>query len=1375
MSTVTFRRPPRRPGPPPPQGELALQEPPPLPETQGAMGGIVTYFPMALSSMGMVLIFLKPESGGGSVLTYVAIGMMAMSAVAMLVSQFVRSASDRKRKLRGERRDYLRYLATSRRRVRKVVQDQRQAQTWRHPDPTALWTLARTDRLWERRTSHQDFAEIRIATGAQSLATPLAPLSTKPVEDLEPLSAHALRRFVRAYTSVPGMPVAVRLRTYAQIVLTPDGTGTSTGAGTGTAGAPRTGGTPAGPEHAAARETARAMVRALLGQLAVLHAPGEAAVVVVADGEARPAWEWVKWLPHAQHPVDRDAVGPVRLVAETVSELEQLLGEEFTGRPPFSPDAAPSRDEPYTVVVLDTGSVPADARVAGTGYRNTVVIDVRGVIERKAPRTVLRLRVTPDALHMAGTDHNGHDTESPVGKPDVLGPEAALALARSVARYRPGTGTQSAQPLETDMELTGLLGVLDLHGTDLDRLRERGAADRLRVPIGLGADGGSVLLDIKESAQGGMGPHGMLIGATGSGKSELLRTLVLALAMTHTSETLNFVLVDFKGGATFLGLDRLPHTSAVITNLADEAALVERMKDALHGELIRRQELLRRAGSYASALDYERARAGGADLAPLPTLFVVVDEFSELLAAHRDFMELFVMIGRLGRSLGVHLLLASQRLDEGRMHQLESHLSYRIGLRTFSAMESRSVLGVPDAYTLPSQPGSGLLKNDVGSLTRFKAAYVSGPYRRRARGAARQAVVAGQVTPFTAAWAAPRRLPAAVPDPVPEAETGTAPSLLDVALDRLREIGGPDAHPVWLPPLDTPVALASLLPPLTTTAARGFGAAPVTGSPAGPTLRVPIGVVDRPFDQRRDPLLADLSGAGGHVGVAGGPQSGKSTLLRTLVASLALTHTPREVQFHGLDFGGGTLTALAALPHVGTVTGRLDPERVRRTVAEVTALMARRERLFADHGVETMADYRRRRAAGEFADEPYGDVFLVVDGWGTVRQDFSELLPVFNQISARGLNFGVHLVVASTRWGEMSGALRDQLGTRFELRLGDPVDSMINMRAASGVPTVPGRGLTAERLHFLTALPRLDEPDGPGTGSGDAHPGHAEGFAALARSVAEAWQGPSAPPVRMLPLTLPATALPAPEGDLRVPLGVEDQRLETFWHDFEASPHLLVVGDAESGKTNLLALIARAVVARYGPDEARVMTVDLRRTLSESVPEAHRLGYAVSAEQAKKLVLGAAQGIAERVPGPEIGPERLARRDWWKGPRLFLVVDDHEMLGGGGLGAPSPFAPLFDHLVQSTELGLHLIVARSANGASRALSDPLLRKLLEVNTPTVMLSCQPSEGAFIGNVKPRLLPPGRGLYITRRGTQQVQTGLVETNPETNPEANEVAG
>ncbi|MGW0859213.1 type VII secretion protein EccCa [Streptomyces sp. NPDC002690] len=1321
MTTVTFRRPPRRVGPQMPQGELALQEPPTLPEPQSAMGGVVTYLPMALSSLGMVLVFLRPGEGNG-VLMWVAVGMMTLSAVVMLVAQFFRAAGERKRALRGERRDYLRYLATSRRRVRAVVDQQRRAQAWRHPEPDALWSVARTGRLWERRASHEDFAEVRFATGEQPLALTLTPLATRPVEDLEPLCAHALRRFIHTYATVAGQPVSVRLRSFARVLLAPAGDAADEAS-------------PVGP--------ARATARAVVAQLAALHAPDELNIVVLADGDGWDAWAWTKWLPHTQHPTDTDGVGPARLVAQSVSELEPLLGEEFTARGPFLAGSAPDRDEPFTVIVLDLSAVPPGARLAGDGYRNTTVIDVRGTLAATAEdRGTLRLRLTPEDLTMLTPGRDGGRAETRVGRPDALGAGAARALAMNLARFRLGAAARSEQPLQEDRELTDLLGIRDLAAARTAQLhRPRTEGERMRVPLGVAADGSHLMLDLKESAQGGMGPHGMLVGATGSGKSELLRTLVLALALTHSSETLNFVLTDFKGGATFLGLDRLPHTSAVITNLADEAALVERMQDALHGELIRRQELLRRAGNFTSVRAYEEARAGGAPLEPLPTLLVVVDEFSELLAAHRDFLDLFVMIGRLGRSLSVHLLLASQRLDEGRSQQLESHLSYRIGLRTFSAMESRGVLGVPDAYELPPLPGSGLLKNDVGTLTRFKAAYVSGDYRPVRPGASRRAAVAGQVVPFEAGWVPPRALAESSEgpeqEPVTESdEDSPARSLLDVAVEKL-EGSGPPAHQVWLPPLSEPPTLDLLLPAPGETA---------------PYLRVPVGVVDRPFEQRREELTADLSGAGGHIGIAGGPQSGKSTLVRTLICALALTHTPKDVQFYCLDFGGGTLGALAGLPHVGGVTGRLDPERITRTVAEVTAVVAHRERLFAARGIESMADFRARRSAGEFPEERHGDVFLVVDGWNTVRQDFMDLVPTFGMIASRGLNFGVHLMVASGRWSEIGAALRDQLGTRFELRLGDPVDSMVNMRAAGTVPAVPGRGLNKDRSHFLTALPRTDADTSADT--------LAAGVAALVRQVAAGWDGEPAPAVRTLPATLPASQLPPSEGDLQVPLGLEDLGLDVFRHDFEAHPHLVVIGDVESGKTNLLAHIAEAVTARYTPDEARVLLVDFRRGMAETVPDAHRLGYAVGPDPLRRMVEGAARALRERVPGPDIAPGRLALRDWWTGPRLFVVVDDHELVSGGGFGANDPFTPLHDLLTQGTETGFHLIVARGANGAGRAVnSDPLLRRLVESNTPVLMLSCPPSEGQVVPGTRPRALPPGRGLYITRRRTTQIQTAL----------------
>ncbi|MGW1835236.1 type VII secretion protein EccCa [Streptomyces sp. NPDC002067] len=1316
MSLILFRRPPRRPGPEVPGGELELQEPPVLPERTSNLSALFTYLPMAVASTGMVLIFLRP-GGGSGVFTYMVGGMMLVSTLAMLIGQLVRSAGERKQRLSGDRRDYLRYLSQNRRRVREAVVGQRDAHAWRNPDPEALRSLVRTSRLWERRTSHDDFAEVRLAVGDQRLGMRVAPMETKPVEDLEPLAAHALRRFIRAYTSVADQPIALYLRGYARVQLRGDD------------------------------ETARAMVRALIGQLAVFHAPEELRLAACTSKDTLEHWEWLKWLPHALHPTEHDGAGQRRLVTDDTTEFAELLGGLLSDRPRFDPQAAPGKEEPFTVVVLDGAGIPGDDRLAGGGYRNCVVIDLGAGLAWGGPHT-LGLEAEPGHLRAVGRDRNGRETVSRLGRPDALALVRARALARMIAPYRMSVTTEVAEPLESDFQLTTLLGISDLHTHELERFHEfrgPGERDRLRVPVGVAADGSPVEIDLKESAHNGMGPHGMLIGATGSGKSELLRTLVTSLALTHSSEILNLVLVDFKGGATFLGLENLPHTSAVITNLADEAALVTRMHDAVHGELIRRQELLRAAGNYTNNLEYEKARLAGTPLAPMPSLVIIVDEFSELLAAHPSFMDLFVMIGRLGRSLGVHLLLASQRLDEGRVHQLESHLSYRIGLRTFSAMESRGVLGVPDAHQLPPAPGNGYLKSDTATLTRFKAAYVSGPYEARRRSAP-SAQGGGSAVPYRSGYVAPTR-PVVPAEPEPDGDREQL-TLLETANRRLLDAGGPPAHRIWLPPLDVPPTLDEMLPAGPEDLARRYDPANTEPGP----LRVPVGVIDRPFDQRRDPLLADLSTTGGHLGVAGGPQTGKSTLLRTVITALALTHTPREVQFHCLDFGGGNFGVLSGLPHMGTISSRVHTERIQRTVGELENLLTRREEQFADADIDGIADYRRRRAAGEFADDPWGDVFLVVDGWSTLRNDFFDLSQDIAQLGSRGLNYGIHLLISSPRWADIQPALRDQIGSRFELRLGDPVDSVVNMRKAKEVPRIPGRGLTEDTYHFLTGLPRTD-------GDGNAAT-LTEGTQETVAAIRAAWgDRPGAPAVRMLPNTVHATELPEPAGR-DVPLGLEENELAAFRQDFDADPHLLVIGDTESGKTNLLRLVADSIVRTHTASEAKFAFVDLRRELYDAVPEEYRLDYAVSLDAAREMVRNCAASMRPRIPGPDITPDRLRKRDWWKGPQVFLIADDYDLIGGGGIGAQSPFEPLIDILTQGSEIGFHLILARAAGGVARAMNDPLLRRLVEANTNRLLLSCPPAEGVLFGDVRPRTYPPGRAQWIARRRNIQVQTALL---------------
>ncbi|MGL5929467.1 MAG: type VII secretion protein EccCa [Dermatophilaceae bacterium] len=1351
--------------------EIPLQPPPLLPRPssgsfmQGGGGQMLFMIPMMLG-MGAMSFSTMASRGGPMLVVYgVLYGTVLVGMVAFAV---MGRSSASKAQLNDERRDYLRWLDQTRDQVRELAEVQRRALLDRHPAPSDLADVARGARRWDRRRRDASFVQVRMGVGPQRLACDLRMPDTAPLEDLDPVSATALRQLLRTYSVLDDLPVALSLASFPRVAVHGD------------------------------RAAALGLVRSLLAQLVTFHSPQDVRVALCVSPQASPVWEWTKWLPHLLHPTDMDELGPVRQAAPGLSQLAAVLGDQLGTRPRFVPppdqQGTPGAAGPHLVVVVDGGDTTGEGVLGDeTGLAGVTVIDLAGDGCQVGPYG-MRLVVEPDRV----------GTSTPrgvalVGRPDHLGVPAAEALARSMTRAhavrerRREVREEPEQHLAGDMGLPDLLGIDDLTRFDVAAAwRARPARSRLRIPFGVDASGEPVELDLKESAEGGMGPHGLLVGATGAGKSELLRTLVLGIAATHSTDSVNFVLVDFKGGATFAGLGSLPHTAAVITNLADDKTLVDRMRDALNGELVRRQEVLRDAGNHASVRDYERARAAGADLPPLPSLLVIIDEFSELLTAQPEFIDLFVTIGRLGRSLGVHLLLASQRLDEGRLRGLDSHLSYRIGLRTFSASESRSVLGVTDAATLPPVPGSGFLRVDTSTLLRFKAAYVSGPAPvhvprlpvPRTTGRAGPAAPVGPVTVgrFTLGAGRPLRHPdpepgttpddvvpddvvpddvarddvarddaardGAVPAPLSAAPAAavepspTAPTVMDVMIDVLRGQGG-TPHQVWLPPLDTAPAVSMLLPPLGVDPDRGLG--PVGWSGNG-RLVVPVGVVDKPSEQRQDLLVASLADAAGHVAVAGGPRSGKSTLVRTFVTSLALTHTPREVQVYCLDFSGGALAGLADLPHVGGVAGRLETERCSRLVAEVSSLLDERERLFVQHRIDSVATFRRRRAAGErFGERDHGDVFLVVDGWSVLKDDFDRLYEQVAAIASRGLTYGVHLVVTTSRWMDIRPAVKDMLGTRFELRLGDPIDSELGRRVAMKVPEgSPGRGITKDGLHFLTAVPRVDDVAGA--------EGMSEAAGAGAGAIREAWPADPAPPVRLLPRRVELTELedavarrgvePTPT---RLAVGLSERDLGPAVLDFSADSHLLVYGDTESGKTAALRLLARRLTAACTPQEARMVVVDYRRSLLAEVDDEHLFAYVTSAEAAAEHAERIAVTLRQRMPPDDVTPQQLRERSWWSGPELYLVVDDYDLVASGG----SPLEPIVPLVPHARDVGLHVVLARRSAGASRGLYDPLVQRVTEVGAAGLLLSGDPAEGAVFAGMKMTPQPPGRGVLLRR--------------------------
>lgn len=1331
MSTQGFVRrlrvvPPRMPG-----GEVNLQPPPDVPRSiPGNLIFKLMPFVMVVAVIGMIALMITV---GGRDMTRNPMFllfpmMMLMSMMGMFMGGGGRSGKAAA-ELNEERKDYFSYLANLREEADATGAEQRTALEWSHPDPRALADVVGTRRMWERRPTDADYCHVRVGVGTHRLATRLMAPETGLPEDLEPVSTVALRRFVKTHSVVHALPTAVSLRAFPTITFEGE------------------------------RKLAQQLVRSMVLELCTFHGPDHVQVAVVTANPDGDNWNWVKWLPHAQHEVTRDGVGSMRLMFPTLELMETALETALAERGRFSRTAQPTQGLKQLVVVLDDGFSTGDERlITDAGMDSVTLLDLNGPRDGALARRSLQLVVEGDdvaARTAAGVER--------FATPDTITVAEAQATARRIGRYRPGNAAHivslEADSKAADPGLMALLKIPDAAQIVPEEVwRPRSPRERLRVPMGVTPNGLPLDLDIKESAEGGMGPHGLCIGATGSGKSEFLRTLVLSLITTHSSEVLNLVLVDFKGGATFLGLEGIAHISAIITNLEDELPLVDRMRDALAGEINRRQELLRAAGNFINVTEYERARASGADLEPLPALFIVVDEFSELLSQKPDFAELFVMIGRLGRSLRIHLLLASQRLEEGKLRGLDSHLSYRIGLKTYSAGESRSVLGVPDAYHLPNVPGSAFLKCDASEPIRFNASYVSGDYvKPRVSVRTGQVSQLGAMAPklFTATpvkkdpvAAAPVELPTAEPEPPstpqnPSAQAKT--TLLDVVVSRLRGHGRP-AHEVWLPPLDQSPAINDLLPETDWSAPANLNG----------QLLMPLGVVDRPYDQRRDLLMVDLSGAQGNVAVVGGPQSGKSTTLRALVMSGAATHTPEQLQFYCLDFGGGTLTSLVKLPHVGGVAGRMDADAVRRTVAEVAGVLRAREQLFRDVGIESMRDFRQRKAQlaalpPEAARHPlskdnFGDVVLVIDGWGSIKSDFEALEPTLQSLAIQGLSYGVHLVISASRWMEIRPAVKDMLGARIELRLGDPIDSDMGRKSAELVPIGrPGRGINPEKLHILTGLPRLDSSSG------------VEDLPAAVASAVEAVRAHygvrEAPRVRMLPHDVDrnAVVLAAREhGQLsksRIAIGINEEELAPVVVDFDAQPHLVAFADSECGKTGLLRNIAAGVMENATPAEAKIILVDFRRSMLGVVTDEYLGGYATAPQSCTDLMTALADALKDRMPLADITQQQLKQRSWWSGPDLFVMIDDYDLIPGGSLS--HPLGPLVEYLPQARDIGLRVIVTRRSGGAGRAMLDPIIGRLKDLSCNGLVMSGSKEEGGLFGGYKATSMPPGRGMLISR--------------------------
>ncbi|WP_342669510.1 type VII secretion protein EccCb [Corynebacterium oculi] len=488
---------------------------------------------------------------------------------------------------------------------------------------------------------------------------------------------------------------------------------------------------------------------------------------------------------------------------------------------------------------------------------------------------------------------------------------------------------------------------------------------------------------------------------------------------------------------------------------------------------------------------------------------------------------------------------------------------------------------------------------------------------------------------------------------------------------------GQKARALWLPPLPEMVELAGVVEPM--------------GS-----LKAAVGIIDRPYYQRQDPFVLDFNVGGGHVALCGGPRSGKSTALRSIVASLAATHTTEEVQFYVVDMGGDSQEILSRLPHVVGVAQKKDLGRVHRVFDEVTAL------------VEAGLPHDGRHT------------FFIIDGWHALATNCEDEVERVTRIVADGAAAGVHVIISTQRWAILRPVIRDLIDYRLELQLGEAMDSLIDRKAQQKIPALPGRGITPEGESMLWCLCSAQDIAHITTISADQPP------------VSE---------LKVLPDFLPYTDLRYAEGEIVV--GIGGIHMASVRWD---SDHLLCIGAHGAGKSTALRTVLAGITQR-SPRQARVVLVDHRRAHLGAVPEQALAAYSASSLATAEALRNTAITLKERIPGPEVSAEQLRNRSWWEGPEIYVVIDDADLVDPAALAEIVPFIP------HARDVGLHVVVAHKSGGINRALYQPFLAGLRDQIPAVLLLDADKEEGAICG-MKPMAQPPGRGRWL-EQGTEPI--------------------
>jgi S-DNA-T family DNA segregation ATPase FtsK/SpoIIIE len=1257
--TVDYNRPPRL-LPPPRSTSFRLPTEPRKPD-KPPIPFVLVVAPVLLGAT-MYLITRSPLS----------LMIMVLSPV-MMISNYVTSNRWRNRRYTDELRTYLERVQRIEGQAYGALVAERSARRSDLPDPAAvlLFATGPRARLWERRRTDPDWLLARVGTAdVPSEATLLDPAREEHERSLS--------------WTAPDVPVGISLGDVGVTGIAGDA------------------------------DVRRRVAGWLVAQAAALHSPTDLQIVVLSDPSGGPAWSWVRWLPHVRRGDESDVLAGIGADDETIAgRIAELLAVVEARNAALAdsggPFARPGRSLAPLLVVLDGARrlrlLPGLISLLRDGPALGLVFVCLDADERQLPeecRAVVALGEQSGTVRVTG-----QPTTDGV-RIDLVTSAWCERLGRALAPVR----DVSSEDLSTVLPSSSrLLDVIRLDPPTAEAITARWAPGgrTTRAVVGESAEG-PFAVDIRAD-----GPHGLVAGTTGSGKSELLQTLIASLAVGNRPDEMTFVLVDYKGGAAFKDCNRLPHTVGMVTDL--DAHLTTRALESLGAELRRRERQLATAG----AKDIEDYLSGrGPDDSPMPRLMIIIDEFAALVAELPEFVTGLVDIARRGRSLGVHLILATQRPAGVVSAEIKSNTNLRIALRVTDRNDSQDVIESPDAAEISkSTPGRAFARLGHSSLVPFQSARIGG---RVSTGGDQMAVSVRELS-----WEALGRASAVGPSGAEDDDVSVPTDLAELvqavgaAAERL--VAAAPASP-WLPPLPDLVTLDDLQ------IGRDADDEPK------PDIELPFGLVDVPHEQRRAVATYDLV-RGGHLAVVGAPRTGRSAVLRALAGAVGRGVSVRDVHLYGVDCGNNALLPLIGLPHTGAVVTRDQPDRLSRFTARLRAEIGRRQQLLAHHG---FADLREQRAHAR-PDERLPFLLVLFDRWeGFVSAfesyDSGMLIDQWLQILQEGAGVGVKVVITADR-SALVGRLSTLVDTKLLLRMTERADYTAIGMSARAVPThmPPGRGFHSDGLQETQVALLADDPAGTA---------QVAALQEIARKATDRFADlpRTARPFRVDPLPARVSLFEAlqladqPLTATQLPLGVGGDTLGLRTLDaIENGPGLLVLGPRRSGRSTTLVTMAAAASDRGW----RLVLLTPRRSPLRDLDGRAGVEAVFTLESERDEV--------------QAGIDRLTPKHG--SPRTALFVDDVELVGVDGWLVDT----ITSHLGRLRDSGSVLVAAGTTDDLGSAYRGPAAA--LKKSRSGVLLSpATPNDGDMFGIRLPRSvtggMPPGRGLLVASGQWELVQ-------------------